>query len=250
MESSEKGLVQQSTGNLTRRRIVGATIFVDHVSDYPYPHLMEDLTLNATLVAKEAYVRLAATYGVTIKAYHSDNGRYADTGWQDACIAMQQIFSYCGVGQISQNRIAEKRIRDLSDAVRACLLHAKQRWPEGVCTNLWPFALQYIGNIRNKVRIRENGKTADEIFAQTDGPTGARLENFHPFGCPAYVLEAKLQIVVSHRCLPRSLTSSCRQRRSRTKSDHGACLSTVTFYPKRIRTLYRLGTNQRLHPPT
>ena len=193
MECSENGLVQQSTGNLTRRRIVGATIFVDHVSDFTYPHLMEDLTLNATLVAKEAYERVAATYGVIVKAYHSDNGRYADTGWQDACIAMQQTFSYCGVGQHSQNGIAEKRIRDLSDAVRACLLHAKQRWPEGVCTNLWPFALQYVCNIRNKVRIRENGKTAEEIFAQTDALTGARLENFHPFGCPAYVLEAKLQ---------------------------------------------------------
>jgi hypothetical protein len=171
MESSVKGLVQQSTGNLTRRRIVGATIFVDHVSDYTYPHLMEDLTLNATLVAKEAYERLAATFGVTVKAYHSDNGRYADAGWQEACITMQQIFSYCGVGQHNQNGIAEKRIRDLSDAVRACLLHAKQRWPEGVCTNLWPFALKYVCDVRNKVRIRENGKTAEENFAQTDGLT-------------------------------------------------------------------------------
>ena len=171
--------------------------FVDHVSDYTYPYLMEDLTLNETLMAKEAYERLAATFGVTVKAYHSDNGRYADTGWQEACISMQQYFTYCGIGQHNQNGIAEKRIRDLSNAARACLLYAKQRWPEGVCTNLWPFALKYVCDIRNKVRIRENGKTAEEIFAQTTGLTGARLEHFHPFGCPAYVLDAKLQGGVS-----------------------------------------------------
>ena len=173
-------------GNLTSRRIVSATIFVDHFSEYTYPHLMEDPTLNETLVAKEAYEMLAAMY-------HSDNGRYADAGWQEACISMQQSFSYCGVGQHNQNRIAENRIRDLSDAVRACFLHAKHRWPEGVCTYLWPFALKYICDTRSKVRIRENGKTAEENFAQSDGLTGARLEHFHPFGCPAYVLDARLQ---------------------------------------------------------
>lgn len=53
MESSVLGLVQQAVGTLTRRRIVGAMIFVDHAMDYTYPHLMEDLTLNATLVAKK-----------------------------------------------------------------------------------------------------------------------------------------------------------------------------------------------------
>jgi hypothetical protein len=197
MESSILGLVQQATGNLTRRRIVGVTIFVDHATDYTYPHLMEDVTLHAPLVAKEAYERLAATFGVIIKGYHSDNGRYADTGWQDACESLLQRFSYCGVGQHSQNGIAEKRIRDLSDTTRACLLHAKQRWPEGVCTNLWPFALRYVCDVRNKVRVRDNGKTAEENFASTDGLTGIRLEHFHPFGCPIYVLEAKLQSGVS-----------------------------------------------------
>jgi len=197
MESSVLGLVQQAVGTLTRRRIVGATIFVDHATDYTYPHLMEDLTLNATLVAKEAYERLAATFGVTIKGYHSDNGRYADTGWQDACESLLQKFSYCGVGHHSQNGIAEKRIRDLCNTVRACLLHAKQRWPEGVCTNLWPFAVRYVCDVRNKVRVSANGKTPEENFASTDSLTGARLEHFHPFGCPVYVLDAKLQSGVS-----------------------------------------------------
>jgi hypothetical protein len=68
---------------------------------------MEHLTINATLLAKEAYERLAATLGVMVKAYHSGNGQYADTGWQESCTAAQQHFSYCGVGQHNQNGIAK-----------------------------------------------------------------------------------------------------------------------------------------------
>jgi len=47
---------------------------------------------------------------------------------------------------------------------------------------------------------------AEENFAQTSQLTGARLEHFHPFGCPAYVLDARLQGGVSKvpRWEPRS----------------------------------------------
>ena len=93
MVSSVKGFVQQAVGSLTRRRIVGATVFIDHATDFTYTHLMEDLTLNATLAAKESYKRLAATFGVTVKNYHADNSRYADTGWKEARNALQQNYT-------------------------------------------------------------------------------------------------------------------------------------------------------------
>ena len=44
---------------------------------------------------------------------------------------------------------------------------------------------------------KKNGKTAEENFSQTKGLTWARLEHYHPFGCPSYVLDAKLQGGVS-----------------------------------------------------
>ena len=52
--SSQPGLIPQISGFLTSKRLLGATIFVYHVSDYVYVHLMRDLTLDETLLDKEA----------------------------------------------------------------------------------------------------------------------------------------------------------------------------------------------------
>ena len=52
--SAQPGLIPQISGFLTSKRLWGATTFVDHVSDYVYVHLMRDLTLDETLLAKEA----------------------------------------------------------------------------------------------------------------------------------------------------------------------------------------------------
>ena len=50
--SAQPGLVPQMAGPLTSARIWGATIFVDHVTNYVYCHLMKALTLEETLIAK------------------------------------------------------------------------------------------------------------------------------------------------------------------------------------------------------
>ena len=45
-------------------KYVGATIFVDHFSDYVYVHLMRDFIAEATLEAMNAWERLAGTHAV------------------------------------------------------------------------------------------------------------------------------------------------------------------------------------------
>ena len=47
--SAQPGLIPQISGYLTNMRIWGATVFVDHVSDYTHVALMFDLTLDETL---------------------------------------------------------------------------------------------------------------------------------------------------------------------------------------------------------
>ena len=59
-------------------------MFVDHVSDYVYVHLMRDLHLAETLLAKEAMEKVMAQAGRTVTHYHADNGRFADNGFVDA----------------------------------------------------------------------------------------------------------------------------------------------------------------------
>ncbi len=80
MVSAHPGLIPQMAGLLTNLCIWGATIFVDHFSDYVYVALMRDLTLDETLLAKSSFERHASDEGITINSYQADNGCFADAG--------------------------------------------------------------------------------------------------------------------------------------------------------------------------
>ncbi len=81
MVSAQPGLIPQMSGHLTNLQVMGAMVFVDHYSDHVYVYLMCDLTLEETLLAKHAYERFLATLGVDSKAYHANNGHFADKGF-------------------------------------------------------------------------------------------------------------------------------------------------------------------------
>jgi hypothetical protein len=92
--SAQPGLIPQITGNLTGQRINGATVIVDHFSDHVYVYLMRNLTLDETILAKHAYERFLSSIGVIAKAYHADNGRFADQGFQDECNRSNQTLHF------------------------------------------------------------------------------------------------------------------------------------------------------------
>ncbi len=77
---------------------MAATIFVDHFFDHVYVYLLKDLTLSKTLLAKHAYERLLASLGIESKAYHADNGRFADKGFRDDCTSSNKTITFCAVG--------------------------------------------------------------------------------------------------------------------------------------------------------
>ncbi len=81
--SAQLGLILQMSGTLTNLQTIGATIFVDHFSDHTYVYLMQDLLLSETLAAKHTYERFLGSSEIKPKAYHADNGRFADKGFQD-----------------------------------------------------------------------------------------------------------------------------------------------------------------------
>jgi hypothetical protein len=112
-------------GFLTQLRIWGATIFVDHFSDYVFVALMHDLTLVKRLLAKSSFERHANEGGVSIISYCTDNGRFADTGFQQAIKDSNQKITCCAVGTHHQNRIIEGQIKELALISRTLLLYAK-----------------------------------------------------------------------------------------------------------------------------
>jgi hypothetical protein len=104
--AAQPGLIPQMSGTLTNLQIIGATIFVDHYSNHTYIYLMQDLSLSETLAAKHAYERFLGSLGIESKAYHADNGCFADKGFWDDCHSSNQTISICGVGSHHQNGIA------------------------------------------------------------------------------------------------------------------------------------------------
>jgi len=180
------------TGFLTNMRIWGATVFVDHVTDYVYVALMQDLTLDETLLAKTSFECHANDGGVQIKAYRADNGRFADQGFRDSVNECHQTITYCAVGAHHQNGIVKRRIKELTLIGRTLLLHAVRHWPGYITTMLWPFALKEAAYRMNKLSINSDGRSNEARFFGIDGDLFDE-STFHVFGSPTFVLEAKLQ---------------------------------------------------------
>ncbi len=98
---------------------------MDHHSDHVFIFLMQDLTLAETILAKHTYKRFLSSIGVSLKAYHADNGQFADKRFCDDCTSCNQVITFCGVGSHHQNGIAEQKIKELTLGGQTLLLHAK-----------------------------------------------------------------------------------------------------------------------------
>jgi hypothetical protein len=94
MVSAQPGLISQMAGFLTNLCIWEATVFVDHFSDYVYMALTRDLGLDKTLLAKSSFEWHANEGGVSINAYCTNNGCFADAGFQKAIIEANQSITF------------------------------------------------------------------------------------------------------------------------------------------------------------
>jgi len=99
--SVQPGLIPQISGRLTCMQSNGATVIVDHYSDHVYVFLMHNLSLKKTLLTKHAFECFLSSIGVTAKAYHTDNGQFADKGFKDDCTMSNQSITFYGVWRSS-----------------------------------------------------------------------------------------------------------------------------------------------------
>ena len=191
MISSTPGLIGQMRGFITRKRYMVSTVFVDHYSGLSFVYLQKSTSAAETVEAKRAFERYAKTHGVSIRHYHADNGIFAEAGFIKAVEADRQTISYCAVNAHHQNGRAEKKIRDLQELSRTQLLHAKQRWPEAITANLWPYAMRMACEISNFAPGIKDSVSPIELFSQVD--VAPKVKHSHTFGSPVYVLRTKLQ---------------------------------------------------------
>ncbi len=90
IESTEVGFLAQLKGSLTKKRHRYCTVFVDHFSQSCFVHLQIDDSAAKTMLAKQAFEKVAAKHGVCILHYHCDNGGFADNAWKQSCKASCQ----------------------------------------------------------------------------------------------------------------------------------------------------------------
>ena len=115
MVSDTPGYVAQMSGIPTRRRYTTATIFVDQATRYTFINLQLSTSAEETILGKEKFEKLMASYGNPVQAYHADNGVFASNDWKEHCRNQGQRLSFAGVGAHHQNGIAERRIQEIQD---------------------------------------------------------------------------------------------------------------------------------------
>ncbi len=193
LESPTPGLIAQMTGKLTTKRYKYATVYVDQRSRFGYVHLQKTSSAEETIEGKKAFETYARRHGVTIKNYLVDNGIFKAYLWVEECKKQGQGLTFAGVNANHQNGVAERKIRELQDMARTMLIHANSRWPDGITTNLWPYAIRMANEaINNTPSFQdENRKTPLELFANSN--VTANPKHWKPFGCPVYVLDNQLQ---------------------------------------------------------
>lgn len=193
MVSPTQGFIAQMTGILTTKRYKYATVFVDQGSGYGYVHLQQTASAEETIKGKIAFELQARSMGITVKAYHADNGVFRAKKWVDHCASMQQGLSFAGVNAHHQNGKAERRIRELQELARTMLIHASKRWPKCITANLWPYAIRMANHVYNHTPSLQDKafRSPQQIFSKST--IAANAKHFHPFGCPVFVLDNALQ---------------------------------------------------------
>jgi hypothetical protein len=205
-------------------RFGGGTIFVDHASTKIYIKHQVSLKAGETIQAKRAFERDALQHGVKVQHYHADNGVFDTRNFLDEIQRCGQTIEFCGVGAHHQNGVAERAIRTVTEWARAMLLHAALHWPDRASLDLWPFAMNYAVYIWNTLPKRDLRISPQEIFTKTKCDSSHFLQRLHVWGCPAYVLDPKLQ---DDKKLPKWSPRSSRGQFLGLSTDHSSNIGLI-----------------------
>jgi hypothetical protein len=253
LKSTVPGFVGQMKGWLTNQRYHVATVFVDHYSRISYVHLQKSDTSAETVIAKQALEGYACTMGVQIQHYHTDNGRFANNLFMKDILDQKQTIMFCRVNAHFQSRIAERRICELQDGTWTSLIHAKHRWGTAINMQLWPYALRHRNDVNNSMQCNPQELSPLEIFSNSK--VQPKLRHFHLFGCPAYQVEASIQLGKNHpKWMSRSdpvvyVSSSPRHARSVSLA---LDLNTAHVLPQfhlRYDNLFETMSDRQVNPP-
>ena len=192
--SSKPGRLPHTFGKEgTEKSYHGGTIFVDHASGFVF--VKHQILLNApeTVRAKRSFERYCASKEVKVQKYWADNAPFGSAAFCNAITEEGQTISFSGVGAHHQNAVAKRSIGTIMRWAKTILLHSFIHWPEQSDTKLWAFALDQAVWIWNNLPRRGIMLSPYEIFTGDMYENYEHLRQARVWGCPAYVLDPKLQ---------------------------------------------------------
>ena len=193
LESQARGCRMHTKGHERQiDKFCGSTVFCDAASHFISVQHQVNLMAAETLKAKAMFERQSQEYGVKVEAYHSDNGIFTARDFVGKLMEDGQRIRYSGVGAKHQNGQVENAIKIVATKARTLMIHASLHWPEAYDDSLWPMAVSYAADLYNHMPSMESGLSPAEIYSGAKS-NHSLLKNAHPWGCPVYVLEPKLQ---------------------------------------------------------
>jgi hypothetical protein len=188
--SAQPGLIPQMSGFLTSRNIWGCTTFCDRVSNFVYVHLMQDFTVDETILAVKAFEKVMVQATCMAKHYHADNSAFAHKGFLNEVNQKDQKITFCVFGAHHQNGIIENKNKMLTLLARTVLHHGIRMWPQMIDTMCWPFAFKAAAKHHNCLLLNSNGYTPNALLHGVPLDT-IPIKTFHTLFCPVYVLNAQ-----------------------------------------------------------
>jgi len=192
--SGSPGRLPHTKGRESKQdKFNGGTIFTDHATNFTFIKHQVSMRAGSTLKSKRAFEQEAATNGVKIKSYLTDNTPFGSSEFLADIEAKGQVINFSGVGAHHQNGVAERSIQTITKLARAMMLHATLMWPDSANLELWPFAMDHAVYLYNHMPRPDTFKAPIELFSKTAFSDYTHLHRLHVFGCPVYVLDPKLQ---------------------------------------------------------
>ena len=173
----------------------GGTIYNDAASGLIWVENQVSLGASETIMGKERFEQwLYDIACVKVKHFHGDNGIFSSEQYLQECAKKMQSPSFSGVGAQHQNSKAEWAIQTIMYMAGTFLVHSSLHWMDMGTDDisLWPFAVQHAVWLYNRVPNYESGLTPLELITKQKADHRDILRS-HVWGCPAYVLEPKLQ---------------------------------------------------------
>lgn len=196
-DSAIRGRLPDTFGKESeKQRYGGGLIGVDAASGYIFHAHQVGTTAGETVQSLKKFRREAQDMaGIsTFRRVHADNHPFrADHIRSYVQGDLKATMHFSGVGAHHQNGTAERAIGTVTRWARTLMLKDLIDWPETADLALWPFALSYAIYLWNHMPKDNNSLAPIELFSRVKLPEYTSLQRAHVWGCPTYVLDARLQ---------------------------------------------------------